>query len=292
MCIHPSRRLHLHSFRAHVQDLLANSSQSTSIRVVDCEAQVAFDRAHIPGSVLLPAHPYFKSASHPNALIPADAWEEVCAGLGIGDETTVIFVDAHPTRLLSMRAAWVWRHYGHRSAWFLDGGWGAYVRSGARVSSSSPGPNTYAPPPLVGDPVRATAQPDTEATRAAVLAAVAESERGGPRPLQLLDTRTPLEHSGEDLRGNVRGGTIPGSVNVPHASLFASDGTLETPARLRAIFEAAGLDLRAPVAAYCQLGIRAAVAAVALREAGCAGAAVYDGGASEWLNDPEKLPVA
>jgi thiosulfate/3-mercaptopyruvate sulfurtransferase len=114
----------------------------------------------------------------------------------------------------------------------------------------------------------------------------------GAAPLALLDARSPSEFDGSELYGNPRGGSIPGAVNVPFATLFdPQTGLLLPPARLQAIFAAAGLhDRTAPVATYCQLGIRASVAAVALREAGYEHAGVYEGGAKEWLADPA-LPV-
>lgn len=282
-----SRWLQTLSFRAHPRDIVA---ERDSIRIVDCETQASFDRAHIPGSVLLPAHPYFKSPDSPNDIMEELAWETLCAELRITRGTKVVFVDAHPTRLLSMRAAWVWRYFGHSTAWFLDGGWTAYVRSGARVSVGSP---TAPLLPLERGTVRAEVQHPMEATRADVLrAAAGTSSEGRAQPvLQLLDTRTLPEHVGDDLRSNQRGGTIPRSICVPHAQLFAADGSLESPEQLRARFTSAGLDLDAPIAAFCQLGIRAAVAAIALHEAGCPAAAVYEGGASEWLNDPSN-PVA
>lgn len=106
----------------------------------------------------------------------------------------------------------------------------------------------------------------------------------------LLDARSVEEFAGDDLRGNPRGGAIPGARNIPFNTLL-ENGLLREPAALRSMFAAVGLhDCDAPVAAYCQLGIRASVAAIALREAGFKNVSVYEGGAKEWLSDLH-LPV-
>jgi thiosulfate/3-mercaptopyruvate sulfurtransferase len=129
------------------------------------------------------------------------------------------------------------------------------------------------------------------------VAAAAEGLRdsgGSWRGAQLLDTRTPGEFEGSDLRGNARGGRPPGAVNVPHAQMLKPDGTLKSPAELRALFERAGLDLDRRVISYCQLGFRGALGCLALAQAGVEEAklAVYDASMREWLNDETRAVEA
>ena len=74
--------------------------------------------------------------------------------------------------------------------------------------------------------------------------------------------------------------------------MLRADGTLKDPAALRALFEAAGIDLARPVISYCQLGLRGTVGLAALERAGASGRlAVYDGSMREWLNDERRFPV-
>lgn len=148
---------------------------------------------------------------------------------------------------------------------------------------------------------------------------IAEDLRLPPegRFLQLLDVRSAAEFDGDPdvaaQRGNVRAGHIPGAVNIPHPLLFASDdgddashdendadvaddagarACFKSPARLRALFAAAGLSPDRPVVTICQAGIRASAAAVALRAAGFPRVAVYDGSMGEWLNEREPVHEA
>ena len=65
---------------------------------------------------------------------------------------------------------------------------------------------------------------------------------------------------------------------------------MRDPATIRARAEAAGLLPEKELVTYCQGGVRAAHAALALRIAGYPRVRVYDGSWAEWGNDPA-LPI-
>jgi thiosulfate/3-mercaptopyruvate sulfurtransferase len=84
-------------------------------------------------------------------------------------------------------------------------------------------------------------------------------------------------------RPGLRGGRIPGSLNLPlGAVLDPRDKTFLPNERLRAIFTGIGLDPARPVVTSCGSGIAACVAALALGLAGFERVAVYDGSWTEW----------
>jgi thiosulfate/3-mercaptopyruvate sulfurtransferase len=95
----------------------------------------------------------------------------------------------------------------------------------------------------------------------------------------------------EEPRKGLRAGHIPGSRNVPYTELLKDDGTMKGPAELRAIFEAAGVDLKKPVITTCGSGITAAVLSLALERIGKRDHSLYDGSWTEWGAFPT-LPVA
>jgi thiosulfate/3-mercaptopyruvate sulfurtransferase len=106
---------------------------------------------------------------------------------------------------------------------------------------------------------------------------------------QVLDARSRGRFAGTEPepRPGLRGGHIPGSLNLPYEELYAPDGTLLPPAALRELFRRAGLDLDRPVVTSCGSGVTAAVLALGLSLLGRRDVAVYDGSWSEWGGRPD-----
>lgn len=111
--------------------------------------------------------------------------------------------------------------------------------------------------------------------------------------VQIIDVRTPREFRGEDIRA-LRGGHIPGAINIPYEQNWIDP---ETPARfarkqvpdtsgmslktvddLRKLY--AGLDRNKETIVYCQSGVRASETAGVLQQLGFTNVRVYD---SSWL---------
>ena len=88
----------------------------------------------------------------------------------------------------------------------------------------------------------------------------------GSKAAQIVDARAAARFAGSvpEPRAGLRSGHIPGSRNVPFASLLEADGALKGAAELRAIFAGAGVDLAKPVVASCGSGVTAGVVALAL----------------------------
>jgi thiosulfate/3-mercaptopyruvate sulfurtransferase len=83
----------------------------------------------------------------------------------------------------------------------------------------------------------------------------------------------------------VRGGHMPGALNVHYRKLIADDGTLKPLEELRAAFDA--VDLGRPIVTSCGSGLTAAVLSLALDEIGARDVALYDGSWTEWGARPE-----
>ncbi|MDQ0464343.1 thiosulfate/3-mercaptopyruvate sulfurtransferase [Caulobacter ginsengisoli] len=97
----------------------------------------------------------------------------------------------------------------------------------------------------------------------------------------ILDARTAGEYRGQDLRGNPRGGHLPGARWLPHASLM--DGPrLRPTAELRDLFSQAGFRSGDPIVTHCDGGGRAALAAAAAVRAGHAEVRVYYLSFADW----------
>ncbi|HEX4637229.1 MAG TPA: rhodanese-like domain-containing protein, partial [Rhizomicrobium sp.] len=86
-------------------------------------------------------------------------------------------------------------------------------------------------------------------------------------------------------RAGVRGGHMPGALNVHYRKLIAEDGTLKPPELLRAAFDA--VDFGRPIVTSCGSGLTAAILMLALDEIGASDTALYDGSWTEWGSRPE-----
>ncbi|MEJ1969950.1 MAG: rhodanese-like domain-containing protein [Rhizomicrobium sp.] len=80
----------------------------------------------------------------------------------------------------------------------------------------------------------------------------------------------------------MRGGHVPGSLNVPYTELTDEDGTLKSPEKLRSVFAAHHVDLTKSSVTTCGSGITAAIVMLAMVVAGASDVAVYDGSWAEW----------
>jgi thiosulfate/3-mercaptopyruvate sulfurtransferase len=109
----------------------------------------------------------------------------------------------------------------------------------------------------------------------------------------LIDVRSPGEYSGELLHmpdypqeGALRGGHIPGAVNVPWGQAVAPDGTFKNADDLRALYEGkARLTPTDEVIAYCRIGERSSHTWFVLTYLlGYPAVRNYDGSWTEWGN--------
>jgi thiosulfate/3-mercaptopyruvate sulfurtransferase len=113
--------------------------------------------------------------------------------------------------------------------------------------------------------------------------------KGGLGDVQIFDARTEAEYRGEDLKGNTRGGHLPGARNLSHSDLL--DGKRLKPATTIAeMLDVAGLDGGKPIVSHCNGGGRAALAALAAVVAGRTDVNVYYLSFADWAAD-ESCPI-
>jgi thiosulfate/3-mercaptopyruvate sulfurtransferase len=158
----------------------------------------------------------------------------------------------------------------------LDGGLPAWERlPGAAVSRG---------PAQAGEPGDFTPSP-AAARRISVGALQRALASGGA---VLLDARTREEFAGKTLRGQKRGGHLPGARLVPAPRLRTPDGAYVSADELLRL--AGPLPKEAPIVTYCTGGVRSALLAFLLEARLGVVAANYDGSLWEWGED-ESLPL-
>ncbi|MCG3193678.1 MAG: putative thiosulfate sulfurtransferase SseA [Thermoanaerobaculia bacterium] len=175
------------------------------------------------------------------------------------------------------RIAWMLLALGASDLALLDGGYPAWRDlpgiSIERGSVNAIGPGDFDPVPQPGRRVR------LEGLRSLL----AE----GRRPV--LDARTEEEFEGKTLRGQKRGGHIPGARLVPALSLRDSSGRYVSAEALSRLTGPVVPD--APPITYCTGGVRSALLAVLIEARLGIVVANYDGSLWEWSAHPE-LPLA
>ena len=114
--------------------------------------------------------------------------------------------------------------------------------------------------------------------------------KAGLEAVQVFDARTADEFRGDDLKGNARGGHLPGAAHLSHADLL--DGThLKGAAEIADLMATSGLHGSRPIVSHCNGGGRAALAALAAVVAGRKDVRVYYLSFADWAAD-ESCPIA
>jgi thiosulfate/3-mercaptopyruvate sulfurtransferase len=259
---------------------LAARLGTPAVRVVDGswyipgtgrDAGSEYSAGHIPGAV------YFDldACSDPDTRLPhmlpkADTFAERMASLGLRDTDHIVVYDGSGQNLSAPRVWWMFRAFGHDCVSVLDGGFGKWRREHRPIEQGT----------VILPRGAFTARLDREAVRdlASVRANIDRDIE------QLIDTRSAGRFAGvePEPRPGLRGGHVPGSVNLPFTDLVQPDGTVWPAEELRRRLVTAGVDLSRPVVASCGSGTSACSLVLSLHLIGHTQTAVYDGAWAEW----------
>jgi thiosulfate/3-mercaptopyruvate sulfurtransferase len=234
------------------------------------DARAEFAQAHIPGAVFFDIDAIADhSTDLPHMLPDAAAFAAAVGALGIGSGDRVIVYDVRGV-VSAARVWWTFRAFGHDAVAVLDGVLRKWRAEGRPVESGTPA----TPARTFKAAFRPELVRDLDAMRANLVS----------RAAQVLDARSAGRFAGTEPepRPGLRGGHIPGSLNLPYDTLYNQDGTLKADDQLSAAVRAAGVDLSRPVVATCGSGVTASVLALVLYILGHRDVAVYDGSWSEW----------
>ena len=258
---------------------LAAHRSDPDLRVIDAswylpdagrDAKAEYKAAHIPGARFFDIDEITDTRSNlPHMAPPPEKFVSRMRAMGIGDGHQVVVYDGSGL-FSAARVWWTFRLMGKSDVAVLDGGFPKWQAEGREVEDM---------PPVLRDRHITVSRQHAlvkDVTQVAHAAKLGEAE--------IIDARSAARFKGEapEPRPGLRAGHIPGSKNVPYASLLNPDGTMKPVADLRAVFEAAGVNLSKPAITSCGSGVTAAVLSLALERMGHKNHALYDGSWAEW----------
>ncbi|MBC8086711.1 MAG: 3-mercaptopyruvate sulfurtransferase [Phycisphaerae bacterium] len=261
-------------------DWLASHLHEPWLKVVDAsmylpnagrDARAEYLSGHIPGAVFADINWLSdENAAYPHTMPAADTFASRMGSLGLGSAHSIVVYDASGQNFSAPRLWWMLRVCGHHSVAVLDGGMKKWAAEDRAVDTAVP------------ESVPAAFEAHVDHNRMRDIAFMRDNLSAGAA--QVVDARSPgrFEATEPEPRAGVRGGHMPGSVNVHYASLVRGDGTLRDAAELSAIVNAAGLDMSRPIVASCGTGVTGCAVLLALDVIGTSNTALFDGSWTEW----------
>ena len=240
------------------------------------EDVLLYETGHIPGAVKLDWHTELNDPVSRD-YVDGAGFARLMSAKGIGRDTTLV-IYGDKNNWWAAYALWVCTLFGHPDVRLLDGGRAKWLAEGRAISTEKPvmAPSDYPVVDRDDAPIRAF--------RDQVL-----GHLGKP----LIDVRSPGEYTGELLHmpdypqeGALRGGHVPGAVNIPWARAAADDATFRPREELEAIYrDEGGLAPADDVVVYCRIGERSSHTWFVLHHLlGFPNVRNYDGSWTEWGN--------
>ena len=276
---------------------LAASLGDPSLRIFDCTTRLdptpagsaepytavpcreAFEEGHVPGAGFLDLQGEFSdTATHLHFMMPPVAQLTAAFGRhGIGPGTRVVLYSTG-TMMWATRFWWMLRSLGFDTAAVLDGGLDRWKAEGRPLETGAP--RGYSAATFVAAP-----RGGLFVDAAAVTAAIGRSDT------VTVNALGPQFHRGLEPSRYGRPGRVPGSVNVPAATLVdpATKG-FTTLADAAAKFAAQGVSKDRRTICYCGGGISATIDLFLLHQLGHDDIALYDASMGEWAKTAS-LPI-
>lgn len=230
-----------------------------------------YQQHHLPGAQFFDIDEVADLSSALSHMLPtAEHFAVAVEKMGITNDTLVLIYDNNHF-FAAARVWWMFRVFGHDRVRVVDGGLARWEQLHFPVNSQQPSP--------VRKIFKAHYRPELVFN----LMEMSLAQRTNSR--QIIDARSADSFLGQ--RGltdsTLQPGHIPGSINIPYASLTDSEQqTLLPKQKLQIIFDDAHVNLSHPIVTTCGSGVSAAVLALALYQIGLADIPVYDGSWAEW----------
>ena len=276
-CIHVAHIAHAASPTIADDRYIAEAIARNAI-IWDVRPAEAYAAGHIAGSVNIGDAPRVLRDANTEDFIATDRIEKVFGAAGLDPKRKIIVYGSRGT-WMPYFGLYTIRYFGGANVRVYHEGIEGWTAAGHATSRE--------PPTTAANVLKLEISPSVAITTSEVVARLDDPD------VQIIDARTPQEFDGQDIRA-IRGGHIPGAVNIPYEQNWMDP---ETPAKLsrKQVTSNAGMSLKSVVdlkrlyarfdpnketIVYCQSGARASETAGVLQELGFTKVKVYD---SSWL---------
>lgn len=253
------------------------------------ETLKGYDDGHIPGAITLggdcakvlrtkETSTVFTDPKDPKKY-DTKKYEEILDNAGInGSKTLVIYSDKKRITHATV-GFWIMEWLGVKDVRLLNGGIEAWEAAGKKLETKE----TKLPK------AKFKANPETMKNRIATTEEMLKIAKGQEKGVQVIDSRTPGEYAGTDVRAK-RGGHIPNTtINVSHTETYdKATGKIKSMDELVKIF--GKLDKNKRTVPLCQTGTRSTLTYLELKLMGFKDPANYDDSWIIWGNR-EDLPI-
>jgi thiosulfate/3-mercaptopyruvate sulfurtransferase len=239
-------------------------------------AQAEFAAGRIPSAGFFDIDAIADTDSDMAHMVPAAGrFARMVGDLGISTTSRVVFYDQKGL-FSAARGWWMMGLFGNDRCGVLDGGLPKWIAEGRTLEAGAP---PHAKPVMF--------RPNFRSLR---LRGIGDMLGNVATKHELVVDARPAGRFNATVaepRPGIRGGHIPGAVNLPASDVLAPDQTMLAKEELRAKFAAIGVDGTRTVVTSCGSGITATVLTLAMTHAGLPTGAVYDGSWTEWGGRPD-----
>lgn len=250
----------------------------------DVRAADAYAKGHIPGAVNIGDAGQVLRNANTEDFIATERIARLWGNAGIDPAREVIVYSSRGSAGAYF-AQFALRHFGATKALVFHDGIDGWRQAGEPTETTA----------ATRTPITLTllAAPNLTVTTDEIVSRLKDGN------VQIIDARTVGEFAGDDIRA-IRGGHIPGAINIPYEYNWVDPATaiklarrqvadnrgmsLKPDSALQALY--ARLDPGKETIVYCQSGVRAAETAAVLEKLGFRNVRVYD---SSWLGYAARL---
>ncbi len=261
-------------------DWVLEHLNDSNIRIVESnEDHLLYFTGHIPNAIHID---WTEDLNDPiiRDYLKKEKFEELLSNKGIANNSTVIFY-GDKNNWWACYAFWIFQLFGYTNAKIMDGGRLKWEKENKPMTKDIPNF------PVTNYKAKERDDSKIRAFRDDVLKFISEKKN-------LVDVRSPEEYTGQRLHmpdypneGALRGGHIPGAVNIPWSrAINPEDGTFKSFEDLKKIYiDENNLNPNDEIIAYCRIGERSSHTWFILTYLlGFHKVKNYDGSWTEWGN--------